>query len=98
MAELVTFDEARRQVRVADPNPDEDTAASIELYRQSATDIVIDYLKRADPEWTADTVPAGVKAAVLLVIGALFHDREGGDPLSDAAKSLLHRYRDPALA
>lgn len=55
--------------------------------------------------WTDDSgeptedVPGEVAAATLLVIGALFEDREGEkDPISTAVRSLLAMRRDPAMA
>jgi hypothetical protein len=96
---LVTLDEARRHLQLTPSNmSDTDIAANVTDKSNAATDIVIDYIKRPDHEWTDADAPPLVKAAILLVLGAIFDDREGGDPLSDAVKSILHRYRDPALA
>jgi hypothetical protein len=99
MDALVTVDEARRHLRLTASNmEDADVAADVASKAQAATEIVIDYLKRPDHGWTEETTPFMVKSAILLVLGALFDDREGGDPLSDAVKSLLWRSRDPTLA
>ena len=99
MAALVTIDQARRHLRLTESDmEDADVATDVADKAEEATDIVIDYIKQPDHEWTTETVPWRVKAAILLVLGAIFHDREGGDPISDAVKSLLHRMRDPALA
>lgn len=94
MAALVTLAEAKTHLRVLADDQDSDITAKA----LAASDIVIDYIKRPDHGWTDVTVPALVKSAILLVLGALFDDREGGDPISDAVKSILHRLRDPALA
>jgi hypothetical protein len=94
MAALVTLAEAKAHLRVLANDQDTD----ITMKALAASDIVIDYIKRPAHGWTDTTAPALVKAAILLVLGALFEDREGGDPISDAVKSLLHRYRDPAYA
>ena len=52
-----------------------------------------------DDEGAPNNVPGPIHAATLLVIGQLYHDREGtNDPISVGVRSLLHRYRDPALA
>jgi hypothetical protein len=99
MLPLVTLDEARRHLRLTESNmEDSDVAADVFDKSAAATDIVIDYIKQPDHAWTDQDAPWRVKSAILLVMSALFDDREGGDPLSDAAKSLLHRLRDPALA
>ena len=98
MAALVTIDEARRHLNLTVSDMGADKGADIDGKAEAASEIVIDYIKRPDHGWTAETVPFHVKAAILLVLGALVADREGGDPLSDAVKGLLHRFRDPALA
>ena len=78
--------------------------AELELKIEDASDIVMDYLKdRSNTHnWDEATVPATVRAAVLLVLGALWENREGNsdqaDALSPTVTALLHRYRDPALA
>lgn len=78
----------------------------IELKIEQATDIVIDYIKRPDHEWTVDDVPGQVSAAIILVIASLFDDFDraemlaglsGGD-LKNPVVGLLHRLRDPAMA
>jgi hypothetical protein len=65
--------------------------------------IVLDYLKNQDTGWDISTVPFHIKAAVLLVLSALWEDREGtgeGDYLAEdgAVARLLRRSRDPAYA
>jgi len=66
--------------------------------------IVIDYLKYQGTAWTAETVPAVVRASTLLVLGALWDDREGAGTLATlmgpggTVALLLARSRDPALA
>lgn len=77
----------------------------IEWKMAQATEIVIDYLKKPDHEWTTSDVPGQVSAAIILVIRALL-DGEEADLLSALANSdpsspvvaLLMRLRDPALA
>lgn len=69
-----------------------------------AEDIIIDYIKTVDSGWDQDTIPPRIKAAMLLVLSALWDDREGrgdaGDYLRDdgPVAQLLRRTRDPALA
>lgn len=99
---LVSLNRACAHLRVP---PGEDDAAINDLI-DAASDIVMDYLKKPVPEqWnietdsTPSTVPGPVRAAVLLVLGHLYADREGGaDPISPAVVSLLMRHRDPAVA
>jgi len=77
----------------------------IEWKMAQATEIVIDYLKAPDHEWTVSDVPGPVSAAIILVIRALL-DGEEAELLSGLAKgdtatpvvALLMRLRDPALA
>lgn len=44
--------------------------------------------------------PWDIKAAAILIFAELYAEREAGksNPLSDSVKSLLHRYRTPAMA
>lgn len=103
---LITFAEGKEHLRV-DHNVDD---ADIQRKIDQATNIVLDYLKmRTVPSsWTGGTafsppgdgVPGTVKAATLLVLGELWENREASVAivLSDAVKSLLHRWRDPAMA
>lgn len=96
---LVTEDEARLHLRLdvdaeSPPGP-VDRLLSMKILQ--ASDIVVDYLKLLDHEWTTDTCPPTVKAAVLLVLTMLY-DHVEDDPLTPGVKNLLQRYRDPALA
>ncbi|UZW54054.1 phage gp6-like head-tail connector protein [Sphingobium sp. JS3065] len=95
MVALITTAEAKTQLGVLSDDQD----ATIALDAEMATDIVMGYIKKdaAEQEWTAETVPFRIKAAIILVLRALFFSDEG-EPLSDAAKALLHRDRDPAVA
>jgi hypothetical protein len=91
---LITLTEAKTHLRIYDDYYDTD----LFLKGTAASEIILDYLKQLDSDWTPETTPFKVKAATLLVLGALFEDREGGDPISPAVKSLLMRLRDPAYA
>src|SRR5262245_20922833 len=100
---LVTFDVAKRHLKV-DHN-DDDTEIEDILNRASGS--LLDYLKKPSDYWqdTAGApagVPEAIRAGVLLMIGAMYENREGDvrdpDPLSQAVKDLVHRHRDPALA
>lgn len=86
---------------VAEPEEHED-AGEVTSKLAQAQAIVIDYIEAEDHEWDADSVPGPVKAAILLVLSDLWDHRSGSANedvfLSTAVKSLLRRYRDPALA
>ncbi|MGY3607664.1 MULTISPECIES: head-tail connector protein [unclassified Bradyrhizobium] len=75
-----------------------------------ATDAVLNYIdgyiQREKPTWDEDTVPPGIRAAILLTLAWLWEHRGDGETdqapadgyLTKPATALLHRYRDPALA
>lgn len=94
---LVTADEARRHLQITASGLDADTTAVVALMMESASEIVLDYVDDPEVTWTAEDVPALIKAAVLMVLADLFHNREEGG-LTDGVKRILRRYRDPALA
>lgn len=96
-----------------DDSADADLAGldDIEARIEEATDIVIDYLKMKpeDVEWTAETAPPRVQAAIILVIDCLLDDTpekmqmlaglHGAQlDLSNPIVALLYRLRDPAMA
>ncbi len=95
MAALATINDAKQRLRV---DFDDDNALITGLLEE-ATDIVVGYIKKPDHEWTAATVPFRIKAAILLVTGSLYENRDGGEAvLTESVRALLHRDRDPALA
>lgn len=93
---LVDLETAKLHLRM-----DEDAAEEIIIKKiEQASSILIDYLKVSEDIWDIDStesdpIPGVIEAATLLVLEALF---DGGEPLSDTVKSLVHRFRDPALA
>lgn len=94
MEPLITMEQARSALRVLSADLDED----IDFKVRMAGDIVMGYIKK-DAEalgWTHETAPYRIRAAVTLVLKALFFEED--EPLSVAVKNLLHRDRDPALA
>ncbi len=107
---LVTFTQAKAQLSV-DHDLDDDMINGI---RTRASGAVIDYIKIDIGEtafnWVdlfsepiEDNVPPEVQAAVLLVIGSMYENRDGDvfrspQPLSQPAMDLLWRHRDPAFA
>jgi len=96
---LVTDQEARNHLRI-DGTPESPPSTADDLltmYIMSASGIVIDYIKFYEHVWDTTTAPPLIKAAVLLVLNVLYDDPTA-DPLTPGVKSILHRYRDPALA
>jgi hypothetical protein len=100
---LLTLDDLKLHLRIEDDYHDD----RLEQILDDASGIVLDYLKVEDSQWQTtsgepDSVPYAVRAATKLVAGALFENLEGNeggpDPLSETVKSLLHRFRDPAIA
>lgn len=95
MDALVTPEEAKRRLRIDFADDDSLVAELV----SEATDIIVDYLKKHDHGWTAETVPFRVKAAILLVTGSLYENRDAGEAvLTSNVRDLIHRDRDPALA
>ena len=112
-----TLLEVKAHLRLSDwgesPGP-EDTDLQLKL--DQAEDIVQTYIERPDDadwadeiaSWDDTSVPPGIKAAVLCMVGHLYRFR-GDDAAADAPKAehgflppqvvnLLHRWRDPAVA
>lgn len=89
MAQLVDIDVVKKHLRYDTDFTDADEAISIKI--DQASSIILDYLKVDE----LDPVPEFVQAAACLSVEALF---DGGDPLGDTVKALLHRSRDPELA
>jgi len=89
---LITLQEAKDQARIDAAYDEADVLRKME----QATSIVAHYIKRTDYEWTAETVPHDIKAAILLVFEALYDHHE--EILSQTVKDLLVWHRDPTLA
>lgn len=113
MVALLTLDVGKLHLRV-DHNDDD---ADITLKIEQASEIVLSYIKRRGPrpdeatpeppDWTDETVPPFVQAAVMIMLSKLYDDRKAGTEdnpniamgyLPPAVTALLHRERDPALA
>lgn len=72
---------------------------------EQASDLVLDYLKKANgdsPGWDETSTPKLVQAAVCLILYDLWNNRGGGDgdyfKVDGPVYRCLARYRDPALA
>jgi len=107
MLSLVTLEEARLQLRV-DGALDDTKIAQVIL---AASAIVLNHIKvvvpvedspdtRLTQMFDSETVPEEVKAAVLLIVGDLYENREGqnANPISPTIEALLCARRDPTLA
>lgn len=83
----------------------DERTSDVELKIVQSQAAIIGYLKgQADPDWTAETVPPEVTAAIILGVRGLF---DGEDNLlaglydndrTNPVVGLLWRLRDPALA
>lgn len=103
MANLVTLPEAKLQLRITWDDED----AFVQLVLDAAESAVLDYIK-VDKGWTASSVPAGVKLAILVLMSTYYEPFRDGDNFDNsnvafgypppAVTSLLHRYRSPAYA
>lgn len=100
---LITLDQAKIHLEIEHDEFDD----KIEEKIVEASSIVLDYIEADENAWqTTDgaphDVPGVIQAAAKLVLGALMENREGNEkdpqPLSQAVKDLLHRYRTPAIA
>ncbi len=104
MINLVTLTQAKSQLRITSSDADYDIILKV----QAGSAILMNYLKLTEPheDWYNDSsppalvVPGEIQQAALLIIAELYENREAStsNPLSIAVKSLVHRWRDPALA
>lgn len=114
MAQLVTLEQVDLALRLdlirdgGSPEEYDDVRVpDIELKMDQAEAAVLRYLKGgADPDWTIETAPREVSAAIILGVKSLL-DENGADMLSELNTgipgpknpicSLLYPLRDPAL-
>jgi hypothetical protein len=110
MVDLVTLDQVNLALKLdltQSGSPAEFTDArtpDVELKITQAQAAILGYLKVDADEWTAETVPAEVTAAIILGVKGLYdgndallaglYDNERTNPIV----GLLQRRRDPALA
>lgn len=90
MAQIVDLDVVKKHLRYGEDETDVDEILSIKI--DQASSIILDYLKTDE---APNPVPDFMQAAACLAVEALY---DGGDPLNDTVKALLHRSRDPELA
>jgi hypothetical protein len=94
---IIDLEQAKAQCDLIGDENDERLVLALE----QAIAIVLDFLKVESDAYTDEyddqDFPTLVGAAILLCTQSLFQNPEQ-DPLTVAVKSILHRFRDPALA
>lgn len=108
MAFVTTAEYDLRFNQNLDPTGQDDRLPNIESGLDEAESIVIDYIKsRWNEDWTADTLPKGIKSSILMVANALLDGGDRGNAIlaglaendkDNPVVGMLKRYRDPALA
>lgn len=96
---LITLDEAKAHIR--EDAPTVQIEADLTLKMAEAEETVLTFLEHQDTGWTSDTVPADVKAAILLVLTHLWEhrgDEDQGEAKSINVRSLLRMWRVPVFA
>lgn len=93
---LASLEAVKLDLRVGDEFSDADIERKIAI----ASGIIADYCKRdlsafAEDGSSVDERPEVIEQATIEATRALY---DGGDPLNDTVKALLHRQRDPAMA
>ena len=97
---LVSLDDAKLHLHVADPARDAEVMQKLE----QASDAIYKYIDvRADPTWDETTAPKVVQAATLELLALFWRDRGDVDDDSDDKtwrhiRTLLQQTRDPAMA
>lgn len=107
---LVTLEQVNLALRLdleqtgSPPTFTDERTPDVELKMVQAEDAILDYLKVDADEWTAETVPGRVSAAIILAVRGLFdgednllaglYDNDRNNPIV----GLLQRLRDPAIA
>lgn len=94
---IIGVEEAKVHLRL-DPEPDSDQDPYIEDLIAAAEDYAAQFMGREELPWDSSGAPASVRAAILLIIGDLYENREGamvGVSRVDnpAVERLLHFYR-----
>lgn len=75
---VVTLDEAKAHLRVDGTEEDADITLKLAAAEDAAAQFLNRPLPWADAAGTEVPVPASVKAAILLMLGDLYSNREGG--------------------
>lgn len=90
---LVSYEQAKERLRASD-----NEAGDLMTMIDEASNIVLDYLKKSESDFTSG-IPAPVQTATLLVVGEIMKERESGsNPLSQGVMDILAPYRDPSMA
>ena len=113
MAELVSLEQAKAQVRITWTDEDEHLQLLLTAAQGVVTEFVDQRISDADTwsetvaAWTEDTVPEQVRLAILLQFAALSRFRGNDEArvsgfdehgLAVGVRGLLTRLRDPALS
>lgn len=102
MVKLVTLEAVKRRQRIWHDDDDADLDSMI----TQASDIILDYITKPETDWTDQTAPPLIQAAVLYQVGLMWADRGDTEPVYAPADgyldrritSILHRYRKPIMA
>jgi hypothetical protein len=112
MVALLTLDAAKQHLHVEHTDDDADITRKIGQASEAVIGYckkTIGMPDADDPsivDWAPDNLPGEIEAAVSLMLSKLYDDRNAGKTDNEVAMgyltkeitSLLHRYRDPALA
>lgn len=94
MVILVPIEQALLWLRLRENTSQYDLIEGLVIQAQ---DVVLDYIGTTENDWTPETVPPRITAAIMLVVVRL-HAADDGPVITDAIKSLLRRDRKPVVA
>jgi hypothetical protein len=112
MVAFLTLDAAKQHLRVTVDDDDGLITRQVEQASVIVLDYIKKTVGTPDPDdpsivdWDETTVPPPVAAAVAMMLGVLYEVRQAGATDNEVAMgylpkevtSMLHRFRDPALA
>lgn len=98
---LVSLTDAKAHLHLTDTDHDADVTDKLEAAQAY---VISKLMAAADETWTETTLPRPIRAAILLMLDALY-ERRGGDEGSEllrkaqrAVEELIALYRDPTVA
>ncbi len=102
MDNLVSLEAVKRRLRIFHDDDDDDLNDMI----AQAQDIIINYINKADENWTPQNAPPLIQAAILYQVGLLWTNRGDQEAVYAPADgyldrhltSILYRYRRPVSA
>lgn len=103
MVALVTLEEALVHLGYgAAADADEELAAAVEADAETASDLIVAYVREPDENWTDANLPARIKSAILVTLTNVWAARtdpaNAPPPITETVDHLLYGLRDPALA